>query len=76
MMVVSLKLKNKAMDNVMKLYEFAQHHIIIKDMEGNNQKFSDKQLDEIKEMEDMMNKGYELRYIHSRRGTQLHWIKK
>ena len=28
------------------------------------------------EMEDMMNKGYELKFVHLRRGTALRWVKK
>jgi hypothetical protein len=31
-------------------YEFAKQYVIIKDTEGNEQNFSDKQLNEIKEM--------------------------
>ena len=29
-----------------------------------------------KEMEEMMNKGYELKFVHLRKGTQLLWVKK
>jgi hypothetical protein len=57
-------------------YEFAKQYITIKDAEGNEQKFSDRQLNEIKEMEAMMNKGYELKFVHLRKGTQLRWVKK
>ena len=57
-------------------YKFAKQYVTIKDAEGNEQKFSDRQLNEIKEMEEMMNKGYELRFVHLRRGTQLRWVKK
>lgn len=56
-------------------YEFAKY-VTIKDAEGNEQKFSDRQLNEIKEMEEMMNKGYELKFVHLRRGTELRWVKK
>ena len=57
-------------------YEFAKQYVTIKDTEGNEQKFSDKQLNEIKEMEEMMNKGYEFKFVHLRRGTELRWVKK
>ena len=57
-------------------YEFAKQYVTIKDAEGNEQKFSDRQLNEIKEMEDMMNKGYELKFVHLRRGAELRWVKK
>ena len=56
--------------------EFAKQYCVIKDKEGNEQKFNDKQLNEIKEMEEMMNKGYELKFVHLRRGTELRWVKK
>ncbi len=57
-------------------YEFAKQYVTIKDTEGNEQKFNDKQLNEIKEMEEMMNKGYELKFVHLRRGAELRWVKK
>lgn len=57
-------------------YEFAKQYVTIKDTKGNEQKFSDRQLNEIKEMEEMMNKGYELKFVHLRSGTQLRWVKK
>lgn len=57
-------------------YEFVKQYVTIKDAEGNEHKFSDIQLNEIKGMEDMMNKGYELKFVHLRRGTELRWIKK
>ena len=57
-------------------YEFAKQYVIIKDAAGNEQKFSDIQLNEIKEMEEMMNKGYELKFVHLRKGTHLRWVKK
>ena len=57
-------------------YEFAKQYVTIKDAEGNEQKFSDRQLNEIKEMENIMNKGYELKFVHLRRGTELRWVKK
>jgi hypothetical protein len=57
-------------------YEFAKQYVTIKDAKGNEQKFSDRQLNEIKEMEEMMNKGYELKFVHLRRGKELRWVKK
>jgi len=57
-------------------YEFAKQYCVVKDKEGNEQKFNDKQLNEIKEMEKMMNKGYELKFVHLRRGTEIRWVKK
>lgn len=57
-------------------YEFAKQYVVIKDADGNEQKFSDRQLNEIKEMEDMMNKGYELKFVYLRRGIALRWVKK
>jgi len=57
-------------------YEFAKQYCVVKDKEGNEQKFNDKQLNEIKEIEKMMNKGYELKFVHLRRGTEIRWVKK
>ena len=57
-------------------YAFVKQYAIIKDEEGNEQKFNDRQLNEIKEMEEMMNKGYELKFVHLRKSTQISWVKK
>lgn len=57
-------------------YKFIKQYMRIKDIKGNKQKFSKKQLNKIKEMEKMMNNGYELKLIHSRRNTKLCWFKK
>jgi len=56
-------------------YEFAKQYIRIKDAKGNVHKFNESQLQEIKEMEEMINKGYELKFVHLRRGTELRWVK-
>ena len=61
------------------MYEFAKQYITIKDAEGNKQKFNDRQLNEIKEvekMEEMTNKGYEPKLVRLRKGTELYWVKK
>jgi len=56
-------------------YDFAKQYVTIKDNKGNEHKFSEHQLEKIKEMEEMINKGYELKFIHLRKGTKLRWVK-
>ena len=56
-------------------YEFAKNYIKIKD--GANERcFNDEELKQVEEMQQMMDKGYELKFVHLRRGTELRWVKK
>jgi hypothetical protein len=48
------------------LYDFANSYI----------KFNDAELKELDEMQQMMDKGYELRLVHLRKGSTIMWCKK
>ena len=56
-------------------YDFAKNYIRIKD--GTNERsFNDKELKQIEEMQQMMDKGYELRLVHLRKGSRIIRCKK
>ncbi len=57
-------------------YEFAKQYSVIKDAEGNEQRLSGAQLNQLKETEKMVDKGHELKLVQSRKGVQLRWVKK
>jgi len=65
------KIKCTISDAKGSFYEFAKNYITITDAKGITHSLSDKQLDQVKEMEEMINKGYELKFVHLRRGTKL-----
>lgn len=56
-------------------YEFAKNYIKIKDKE-NEHSFNDVELKELVEMQQMMDKGYELRLVRLRGGSKLIWCMK
>ena len=56
-------------------YDFAKNYIKIRDG-ANERSFNDVELKELEEMQQMMNKGYELRLVHLRRGSKIMWCKK
>jgi hypothetical protein len=56
-------------------YDFAKNYIKIKDG-ANERSFNDVELKELEEMQQMMNKGYELRLVHLRKGSKIMWCKK
>ena len=56
-------------------YNFAKNYIKIKD--GANERFfNDEELKQVEEMQQMMDKGYELRLVHLRKGSKIMWYKK
>ena len=56
-------------------YEFAKNYIKIKD--GTNERsFNDEELKQVEEMQQMTDKGYELRLVHLRKGSKIMWCKK
>lgn len=56
-------------------YDFAKNYIGIKD--GTNERsFNDEELKQVEEMQQMMDKGYELRLVHLRKGSKIMWCKK
>ena len=56
-------------------YDFAKNYIKIKDG-ANERSFNDAELNEIQKMQQMMDKGYELRLVHLRKGSKIMWCKK
>ena len=56
-------------------YDFAKNYIKIKDG-VNERSFNDVELKELEEMQQMMDKGYELRLVHLRKGSKIMWCKK
>ena len=56
-------------------YEFAKNYIKIKDG-ANERSFNDEELKQVEEMQQMMDKGYELRLVHLRKGSKIMWCKK
>jgi hypothetical protein len=56
-------------------YDFAKNYIKIKD-EANERSFNDVELKELEEIQQMMDKGYELRLVHLRKGSKIMWFKK
>ena len=56
-------------------YDFAKNYIKIKDG-ANERSFNDEELKQVKEMQQMMDKGYELRLVHLRKGSKIIWCKK
>jgi hypothetical protein len=56
-------------------YDFAKNYIKIKDG-ANERSFNDVELKELEEMQQMMDKGYELRLVHLRKGSKIMWCKK
>jgi hypothetical protein len=56
-------------------YDFAKNYIKIKDG-VNERSFNDVELKELEEMQQMMDKGYELRLVHLRKGSKIMWRKK
>ena len=55
-------------------YDFAKNYIKIKDG-VNERSFSDVELKELEEMQQMMDKGYELRLVHLRKCIKILWCK-
>ena len=56
-------------------YDFAKSYIRIKD--GTNEhSFNDVELKELEKMQQMIDKGYELRLVHLRKGSKIMWCKK
>lgn len=56
-------------------YDFAKNYIRIKDS-ANERSFNDEELKQFEEMQQMMDKGYELRLVHLRKGSKIMWCKK
>ena len=56
-------------------YDFAKNYIRIKDG-ANERSFNDEELKQVEEMQQMMDKGYELRLVHLRKGSKIIWCKK
>jgi hypothetical protein len=56
-------------------YDFTKNYIKIKDG-ANERSFNDVELKELEEMQQMMDKGYELRLVHLRKGSKIMWCKK
>jgi hypothetical protein len=56
-------------------YDFAKNYIRIKDG-ANERSFNDVELKELEKMQQMMDKGYELRLVHLRKGGKIMWCKK
>ena len=56
-------------------YDFAKNYIKIKDG-VNERSFNDVELNELNGMQQMMDKGYELRLVHLRKGSKIMWGKK
>jgi hypothetical protein len=56
-------------------YDFAKNYIKIKDG-ANERSFNDVELKELEEIQQMMDKGYELRLVHLRKGSKIMWCKK
>lgn len=56
-------------------YDFTKKYIRLKD-ETNEYSFNDEELKQVEEIQQMMNKGYELRLIHLRKGSKIMWCKK
>ena len=55
-------------------YDFAKNYIKITD--GTNEhSFNDEELKQVEEMQQMMDKGYELRLVHLRKGSKIMWCK-
>ena len=55
-------------------YDFAKNYIKIKDG-ANERSFNDEELKQVEEMQQMMDKGYELRLVHLRKGSKIIWCK-
>jgi hypothetical protein len=56
------------------LYDFTKNHILIKD--GiDTRHFNDHELNQIKEVQTMMDTGYELKCVKTRKGTSFIWVK-
>lgn len=63
------------MKQVIGFYDFAKNYMRL--MDGTSERsFNDEELKEIEEMQQMMDKGYELRLIRLRRGNKMMWCKK
>lgn len=56
-------------------YDFAKNYIKIKDG-ANERSFNDEELKQVKEMQQMTDKGYELRLVYLRKGSKIMWCKK
>ena len=56
-------------------YDFAKNYIRIKDR-ANERSLNDKELKQVEEMQQMMDKGYELRLVYLRKGSKIMWCKK
>ena len=56
-------------------YDFAKNYIRIKDG-ANERSFNDEELKQVEEMQQMMDKGYELKLVHLRKGSKIMWCKK
>lgn len=56
-------------------YNFAKNYIRIKDG-ANERSFNDEELKQVEEMQQMMDKGYELRLVNLRKGSRIMWCKK
>ena len=57
------------------LYDFAKNYFTIKDRNGNRH-FNNYELAEIKQMQKMINDGYELKLLRLRKGSKMGWYKK
>jgi hypothetical protein len=72
---ISDEIKQALHDVSCSFYDFAKNYIKIKDG-VNERSFNDVELKELEEMQQMMDKGYELRLVHLRKGSKIMWRKK
>jgi hypothetical protein len=56
------------------LHNFAKHYVVIQD-KGVKRYFNEVELDYLREMEDMVEKGYHMKYVKLRKGSVAVWVK-
>jgi hypothetical protein len=59
----------------MKLTEFMRDYGVIKMPDGTTRKFNNYELSRAKEIEEMQEKGYDLKIVPCRGGTKTVWVK-
>ena len=59
----------------MNLYDFVEKYIRVKGSDGTLKKFSERDLNVMKEMDSRINDGYHLGIVHNRSGTNFAWMK-